>query len=160
MDRVVRERMQTIRDISVATPKMCQYTTYFSRKKILRMESIVTIGTADPCRVTLALSLSARRPVSQSAPQVHVPMLMVHVSLKRRKVEYRPINAMATMHVSIVGFLETPYRITTKKMVVLPTEWNILCRWKEDLLHAQANTYMKGRFLNKNILSSAMVRAI
>ncbi|NLZ66268.1 MAG: DNA-directed RNA polymerase subunit beta [Clostridiaceae bacterium] len=167
MDRVVRERMQTIPDISVATPKDIVNTRPISAAiKEFFGSSQLSQFTDQPnplAEMTHKRRLSALGPGGLSRDRANFEVRDVHSSHYGRMCPIETpegpniglINSLATYaRVNRYGFLETPYRIYDKEKGCVTDKVEYFSADEEDKYFiAQANEPLdeEGRFLNKKI---------
>lgn len=167
MDRVVRERMQTIPDISAAAPKDIVNTRPISAaiKEFFGSSQLSQfLDQPNPlAEMTHKRRLSALGPGGLSRERANFEVRDVHSSHYGRMCPIETpegpniglINSLATYaRVNRYGFLETPYRVYDKVKGVVTGEIRYLTADEEDRYYiAQANEPLddKGRFVGKKI---------
>ena len=167
MDRVVRERMQTIPDISSTTPKDIVNTRPISAaiKEFFGSSQLSQfMDQPNPlAEMTHKRRLSALGPGGLSRERANFEVRDVHSSHYGRMCPIETpegpniglINSLATYaRINRYGFIETPYRIYDKTKGVVTSEVRYFTADEEDLYFiAQANEPLDedGRFINKKI---------
>lgn len=167
MERVVRERMQTIPDISQATPKDIVNTRpvsaaikeFFSSSQLSQF-----MDQPNPlAELTHKRRLSALGPGGLSRERANFEVRDVHPSHYGRMCPIETpegpniglINSLATFaRVNRLGFLETPYRLYDKENGVVTDRYKYMTADEEDYFNiAQANEPLddEGHFINKKI---------
>ncbi len=167
MDRVVRERMQTIPDIASTTPKDIVNTRPISAaiKEFFGSSQLSQfMDQPNPlAEMTHKRRLSALGPGGLSRERANFEVRDVHASHYGRMCPIETpegpniglINSLATYaRVNRYGFIETPYRIYDKVKGVVTGEVRYFTADEEDQYNiAQANEPLDedGRFVNKKI---------
>ncbi len=167
MDRVVRERMQTIPDIASTTPKDIVNTRPISAsiKEFFGSSQLSQfIDQPNPlAEMTHKRRLSALGPGGLSRERANFEVRDVHSSYYGRMCPIETpegpniglINSLATYaRINRYGFIETPYRIYDKTKGVVTGEVRYFTADEEDLYYiAQANEPLDedGHFINKKI---------
>ncbi len=167
MERVVRERMQTIPDISTTTPKDIVNTRPISAaiKEFFGSSQLSQfMDQPNPlAEMTHKRRLSALGPGGLSRERANFEVRDVHSSHYGRMCPIETpegpniglINSLATYaRINRYGFIETPYRIYDKTKGVVTGEVRYFTADEEDKYNiAQANEPLdkKGRFINKKI---------
>ncbi|MGI6507502.1 MAG: DNA-directed RNA polymerase subunit beta [Saccharofermentanales bacterium] len=167
MDRVVRERMQTIPDISSTTPKDIVNTRPISAaiKEFFGSSQLSQfMDQPNPlAEMTHKRRLSALGPGGLSRERANFEVRDVHSSHYGRMCPIETpegpniglINSLATYaRINRYGFIETPYRIYDKSKGIVTSEVRYFTADEEDQFYiAQANEPLDedGRFINKKI---------
>ncbi|HZK41678.1 MAG TPA: DNA-directed RNA polymerase subunit beta, partial [Clostridia bacterium] len=167
MDRVVRERMQTIPDITAASPKDIVNTRPISAaiKEFFGSSQLSQfLDQPNPlAEMTHKRRLSALGPGGLSRERANFEVRDVHSSHYGRMCPIETpegpniglINSLATYaRVNRYGFLETPYRVYDKVKGLVTGEIRYLTADEEDRYYiAQANEPLddEGRFIGKKI---------
>ncbi|NLA71046.1 MAG: DNA-directed RNA polymerase subunit beta [Clostridiaceae bacterium] len=167
MDRVVRERMQTIPDITAAAPKDIVNTRPISAaiKEFFGSSQLSQfLDQPNPlAEMTHKRRLSALGPGGLSRERANFEVRDVHSSHYGRMCPIETpegpniglINSLATYaRANRYGFLETPYRVYDKAKGLVTREIRYLTADVEDRYYiAQANEPLDedGRFVNKKI---------
>ncbi|HPX93658.1 MAG TPA: DNA-directed RNA polymerase subunit beta [Bacillota bacterium] len=167
MDRVVRERMQTIPDIKAAAPKDIVNTRPISAaiKEFFGSSQLSQfLDQPNPlAEMTHKRRLSALGPGGLSRERANFEVRDVHSSHYGRMCPIETpegpniglINSLATYaRVNRYGFLETPYRVYDKAAGVVTGEVRYLTADEEDRYYiAQANEPLdeEGHFIGKKI---------
>ena len=167
MDRVVRERMQTIPDIKAAAPKDIVNTRPISAaiKEFFGSSQLSQfLDQPNPlAEMTHKRRLSALGPGGLSRERANFEVRDVHSSHYGRMCPIETpegpniglINSLATYaRVNRYGFLETPYRVYDKRAGLVTGEIRYLTADEEDRYYiAQANEALdeEGRFTGKKI---------
>ena len=167
MERVVRERMQTIPDILTTTPKNIVNTRPISAaiKEFFGSSQLSQfMDQPNPlAEMTHKRRLSALGPGGLSRERANFEVRDVHSSHYGRMCPIETpegpniglINSLATYaRINRYGFIETPYRIYDKTKGVVTGEVRYFTADEEDKYNiAQANEPLdaKGRFVNKKI---------
>ena len=167
MDRVVRERMQTIPDIKAAAPKDIVNTRPISAaiKEFFGSSQLSQfLDQPNPlAEMTHKRRLSALGPGGLSRERANFEVRDVHSSHYGRMCPIETpegpniglINSLATYaRVNRYGFLETPYRVYDKAAGLVTGEIRYLTADEEDRYYiAQANEPLdeQGRFIGKKI---------
>ena len=167
MDRVVRERMQTIPDITAASPKDIVNTRPISTaiKEFFGSSQLSQfLDQPNPlAEMTHKRRLSALGPGGLSRERANFEVRDVHSSHYGRMCPIETpegpniglINSLATYaRVNRYGFLETPYRVYDKVKGLVTGEIRYLTADEEDRYYiAQANEPLddEGRFIGKKI---------
>lgn len=167
MDRVVRERMQTIPDVSAAAPKDIVNTRPISAaiKEFFGSSQLSQfMDQPNPlAEMTHKRRLSALGPGGLSRERANFEVRDVHSSHYGRMCPIETpegpniglINSLATYaRVNPYGFLETPYRVYDKEKGVVTREVRYLTADEEDRYYiAQANEPLDDdmHFVNKKI---------
>ena len=167
MDRVVRERMQTIPDIKAAAPKDIVNTRPISAaiKEFFGSSQLSQfLDQPNPlAEMTHKRRLSALGPGGLSRERANFEVRDVHSSHYGRMCPIETpegpniglINSLATYaRVNRYGFLETPYRVYDKEAGIVTGEIRYLTADEEDRYNiAQANEPLddQGRFIGKKI---------
>ncbi len=167
MDRVVRERMQTIPDITAASPKDIVNTRPISAaiKEFFGSSQLSQfLDQPNPlAEMTHKRRLSALGPGGLSRERANFEVRDVHSSHYGRMCPIETpegpniglINSLATYaRANRYGFLETPYRVYDKVKGLVSDEIRYLTADEEDRYYiAQANEPLDeaGRFIGKKI---------
>ena len=167
MERVVRERMQAMQDIDVATPKQIINTRPVSAaiKEFFGSSQLSQfLDQPNPlAELTHKRRLSALGPGGLSRERANFEVRDVHSSHYGRMCPIETpegpniglINSLATYaRVNRYGFLETPYRIYNKEKGIVTKEIKYLTADEEDYFNiAQANEPLNddGSFVNSRI---------
>ena len=168
MERVVRERMQSMQDINAATPQQIVNTRPVSAaiKEFFGSSQLSQfLDQPNPlAELTHKRRLSALGPGGLSRERANFEVRDVHSSHYGRMCPIETpegpniglINSLACYaRINKYGFIETPYRIYDKKKGIVTHEIRYMTADEEDYFNiAQANEPLDeaGHFLNKRIV--------
>ena len=168
MERVVRERMQSMQDINAATPQQIVNTRPVSAaiKEFFGSSQLSQfLDQPNPlAELTHKRRLSALGPGGLSRERANFEVRDVHSSHYGRMCPIETpegpniglINSLACYaRINKYGFIETPYRIYDKKKGIVTHEIRYMTADEEDYFNiAQANEPLDeaGHFLNKRVV--------